>query len=113
MKRSLYTVATFVKINTRRFFRDKLALFFSMGFPLIFLFVFGSLNSGDKDVSLKVALINNSDSAFAKQFVKEAKGSKILNVDKDVTSLDAAKEKMNKSEIDAAIVLPKNFGDVQ
>jgi len=77
MKRSLYTVATFVKINTRRFFRDKLALFFSMGFPLIFLFVFGSLNSGNKNVSFNVAVINQSDSSFAKEFAKSARDNKV------------------------------------
>jgi hypothetical protein len=43
MNKSFYTVATFVRINTRRFFRDKTALFFTIGFPLIFLFVFGGL----------------------------------------------------------------------
>jgi len=111
MKRSLYTVLTFVKINTRRFFRDKLALFFSIGFPLIFLFVFGSLNSGNNNVSFKVALINQSDSSFAKDFVKSAQDGKILKVNKDVTTLDQAKDKMSRSELDAAIVLPKDFGD--
>lgn len=113
MKRSLYTVLTFVKINTRRFFRDKLALFFSIGFPLIFLFVFGSLNSGSGNVSFNVAVINQSDSTFAKDFVKNSSDSKVLKVNKDVKTLDAAEDKMSRSELDAAIVLPKDFGDVQ
>jgi hypothetical protein len=113
MKRSLYTVAIFVKINTRRFFRDKLALFFSMGFPLIFLFVFGSLNSGNSNVSFKVAVINQSDSTFAKEFTKSAQDSKVLKVSKDITTINAAKDKMNKSELDAMIILPKEFGDVK
>ncbi len=110
-KRSMYTVGTFVKISTRRFFRDKLAIFFTIGFPLIFLFVFGSLNSGSKDLSFNVALINESDSSFAQDFVKKAEEGKVLKVNKEVTTLDAAKEKMNRSELDAAIVLPKEFGE--
>lgn len=113
MKRSLYTVRTFVKINTRRFFRDKLALFFSMGFPLIFLFVFGSLNSGNKNVSFNVAVINESNSSFAQQFVKDADKSSVLKVDTTITTLDAAKDKMSRSELDAAIVLPQDFGTVK
>lgn len=113
MNRSLYTVRTFVKISTKRFFRDKLALFFSIGFPLIFLFVFGSLNSGNNEVSFKVALINESATSFAKDFAGQVKDSKILKVNQDITSLDAAKEKMNRSELDAAIVLPKEFGEVR
>lgn len=110
MKRSLFTVRTFVKINTKRFFRDKLALFFGIGFPLIFLFVFGSLNSGSGNVSFKVALINQSDTSFAKDFAKQTADSKVLKVSKDVKTLDQAKDKMSRSELDAAIVLPKEFG---
>jgi len=114
MNRSLFTVMTFVKINTRRFFRDKLAIFFTVGFPLIFLFVFGGLNSGDKDISFNVALINHSDSSFAKEFVKSADGKKsVLSVNKEVTTLEQAKARMSRSELDAAIVLPKDFGAVQ
>lgn len=113
MKRSLYTVATFVRINTRRFFRDRVALFFSIGFPLIFLFVFGALNSGGHDVSFKVAVINDSNTVFARNFAKQLASSSILKVDKSVTTVAAATDKMSRSELDAAIVLPKQFGDVQ
>lgn len=113
MKKSLFTVRTFVKINTKRFFRDRLAIFFTVIFPLIFLFVFGSINSGDKDVSFNVAVISHSESSFAKDFVKTANDSKVLKVNKDITSLDAAKEKMTQSQLDAAIVLPEDFGAVK
>lgn len=112
MNKSLYTVGVFVKINTKRFFRDKLALFFGVGFPLIFLFVFGGLNSGNNDLHFDVALINKSDSSFAKDFVKNTEKGDVLKVNKEVTTLDQAKEKMNRSELDAAIVLPENFGEV-
>lgn len=113
MQSSLYTVLTFTKISTRRFFRDRLALFFSIGFPLIFLFVFGSLNSGTNEISFNVAFINHSDSAFAKQFAEQLQDNKILKVNEEVTTLDAAKEKMSRSELDAAIVLPTDFGETK
>ncbi len=112
MNKSLYTVRTFVKINTRRFFRDKLALFFSIGFPLIFLFVFGGLNSGNSgNVSFKVAIINESVTTQAKDFVKQSADSKVLKVDQDIKDIATAKDKMTRSELDAAIVLPKEFGE--
>jgi ABC-2 type transport system permease protein len=113
MKKSLFTVGVFVKINTKRFFRDKLALFFGVGFPLIFLFVFGGLNSGSGDVSFNVALINQSNTTFSKDFVKQTQDSKVFKVDKDVTTLDGAKDKMTRSELDAAIILPEDFGSVK
>lgn len=113
MNRSLYTVLTFTRINARRFFRDRLAIFFSIGFPLIFLFVFGSLNSGSGEISFNVALINQSDSSFSKEFSGQIKNSEILKVDETITSLDAAREKMNRSELDAVIILPQDFGKAQ
>lgn len=112
MNRSLYTILTFVKINTRRFFRDRVALFFTIGFPLIFLFVFGGLNSGGGDVSFSVAVINRADNEFAGQFVDQLRSSKILKIDEEAMTLDDARDKMSRSEIDAAIVLPEAFGEV-
>ena len=113
MNKSLLTIVTFYKINTKRFFRDKLSIFFGIGFPLIFLFVFGSINSGGGDVSFNVALLNMSDSSFSKQFVDDTKNNAILKVSDDITTIEAAKEKMSRSEIDATIILPKTFGDRQ
>ncbi len=112
MKRSMYTVLTFVRINTKRFFRDRLALFFSIGFPLIFLFVFGSLNSGSGSVSFKVAVINQSNTSFSQAFVKQLDNSSVLKVSQDITTIEAAKAKMSQSQLDAAIVLPSGFGAV-
>jgi ABC-2 type transport system permease protein len=111
--KSLQTVWTFARINTKRFFRDKMAIFFSIGFPLIFLFVLGSLYSNNNSLSFNVAVISKSDSAFSKEFVKGLSESKILKVDKDITTLDAAKEKMSHSELDVAIILPSDFGSIK
>ena len=113
LRKQLYTVGVFAKSSTRRFFRDRVALFFTVIFPLIFLFVFGSLNNGSGNVSFNVAIINHSKSQFAADFVKQSQDSKILKVHKEVTTLDIAKDKMSRSELDATIVLPENFGAVQ
>jgi len=112
MKKSLYTITTFARLNAKRFFRDKLAIFFTIVFPLMFLFVFGALTKNNGSVSFNVAVINQSSSSYAKNFVDQAKTSKILKVDKKTTSLDQATEKMKRSQLDATIVLPNGFGDV-
>lgn len=109
----LYTVWAFFTVNLKRLFRDRLALFFTFLFPLIFLFVFGGLNSGNKSVSFNVAVINESKSLFAKQFTTQLSKQKALKVDKTVTSFSAADEKMSRGELDATIELPANFGAVQ
>lgn len=111
--KSLLPVRVFGKIAIRRAFRDKTAMFFLFMFPLIFLFVFGGIFGKDKDVSFRVAFINQSDSTFAKDFANQAKQQKVLKIDDEATTLDRAKEKMNRGQLDAAIILPADFGAVQ
>lgn len=113
MNKSLFTVWTFVRINTKRYFRDQLAIFFTIIFPLVFLFIFGSFNSGNNNVSFRVALLNKSDSSFAKSFVESAEKSGVFKINEEVKDLDKAKDLMSKSQIDAAIVLPEDFGTVK
>lgn len=112
LRQKLFTVWVFFKINLIRLFRDRMALFFTFLFPLIFLFVFGSL-SNNSDVTLRVAIINRSDSAFSKQFVKNADKQKILKVDEEVDNFSQANEKMGRGELDATIELPRGFGEVK
>jgi ABC-2 type transport system permease protein len=113
LKQQLYTVLVFTKLSTRRFFRDRLAQFFSIIFPLIFLFVFGSFSSGNKNVNFNVALLDQSHSAFATRFAGQLKQSSTFKVDKSTTTLSAAEDKMSKSQIDGIIILPSNFGTVR
>jgi hypothetical protein len=112
-KQKIYTVWVFFLVNIKRLFRDRLALFFTFLFPLIFLFVFGGLNSHGGEVSFNVAIINKSDSEFSKNFVKQLSKQKVLKVDKDITTFKAANEKMSRSELDATIELPEDFGIVK
>lgn len=113
-QRKLYTVWVMFNINFRRVFRDKTALFFTFMFPLIFLFVFGGIFGHHQSVSFNVAIINHSNSSFARQFVSQAesKDQTMLKVDKSLTTMSAANEKMSRGEIDATIELPADFGTV-
>lgn len=105
-------VFTFARIDIKRLFRDKVGIFFVFIFPLIFLFVFGGLFGGDNNVSFKVALLNQSNSEFATQFIADVKDTEAIKIDEKVTTLEQAKEKMNRGEIEATIILPPNFGEV-
>lgn len=95
----------------RRFWRDKTALFFTFLFPLIFLFVFGSIFN-KTDISFKIAVFNYSKSSFAEGFVESAKKDNAFKIQRDITNLDDAKKKMSRGEIDSIIELPKEFGEV-
>lgn len=112
MNKSLYTVLVFTRLNTRRFFRDKLAIFFGILFPLIFLFVFGGISGGNNAPSFKVAVINQSDSQFSKQFVRDLGKSDVIKIDEAIKTESQATDRMGKGQLDATITLPKDFGQV-
>lgn len=100
------------KAHFRRFFRDKTSLFFTFLFPLIFLFIFGSIFRGN-NLSFKIALFNNSETEFAKHFEENARADEdsVLKI-QDEMSWEEAREKMKRSQIDAIIELPANFGEI-
>jgi ABC-2 type transport system permease protein len=97
----------------RRFLRDPVYLFFIFAFPLIFLFIFGTIFGGNNETRFKIALFNDSDSAFAQTFAREIREAKDSSFDiKDAENLDDAKEKMALGELDSIIELPAGFGEM-
>lgn len=97
----------------KRFFRDPVALFFTFLFPLLFLFVFGSIFRGSDGLSFDVGLINHSETEFAEEFAKAVSDDEsIIKVNEDVTSLDDGKELMGRGQIDSVIELPEDFGAI-
>jgi ABC-2 type transport system permease protein len=124
-RKKLIPITTYAKIDTKRLFRDKVAIFFVFVFPLIFLIIFGSIFNGDGNVSFRVAVLNEANNEFANQFVENVfpseeakkqdaeKAKSVFEVDDEVTSLDQAKEKMNRGQLEATIVLPEGFGEVK
>lgn len=113
LKKQLFTVRVFTRLNTRRFFRDRLALFFGILFPLIFLSVFGFIYRGSGSPTFSVALLNESKTPFAKQFATQLEKSKTFKVSKDVKTMSDAKERMTRSQLDGTLVLPPGFGEIK
>jgi ABC-2 type transport system permease protein len=95
---------------TKRFVRDPVALFFTFLFPLLSLLVFGSLFRSS-DVNFNIAFFNHSDTQFAGEFAEDITSSKVFKVKENIASLNDAKERMGRGEIDSIIELPGNFGE--
>jgi ABC-2 type transport system permease protein len=111
-KKNLLPIFTFVRVDIKRLFRDKVAIFFVFIFPLIFLIIFGSIFNGDNNVSFRVGLLNQSDSEYSQEFVNSLGEIEVFNIDEEITNIEQAREKMNRGQLDATIILPNGFGDV-
>ncbi len=113
LKRQFLPVTTFARIDIKRLFRDKVAIFFVFVFPLIFLIIFGAIFGKDRSVNFRIALINESQSSFSTEFTDQLKKNAVFKVDDKISNLDQAKQKMNRGQLDATVILPKTFGEVQ
>lgn len=111
MNRHIRPMFSYASTLIRRFFRDPVAMFFTILFPLLFLIIFGSIFGNRSSVTFEVAIIDQAQTSFSKQFVENAKKDKTFKVDNS-TSKQQALEKMSKSSLDSVIVLPKEFGEV-
>src|SRR6478735_8204513 len=113
LQKALLPVLVFAKIDIRRLFRDKIAIFFTFLFPLIFLFIFGGIFGQDSSVSFNVALIDKADSSFSKDFTEKIQKGDVIKINEDLTTREEAETAMERSQIDAILVLPESFGQVQ
>lgn len=109
LKRYIGAIIGLTKAYLKRFRRDKVALFFTVLFPLIFLFVFGSIFKSS-NASFGIAIINNSTSDFSTQFISNISENPLIKVNENIVDVETAKEKMGRSEIDSFIQLPESFG---
>lgn len=110
MKQYFQAVVGLYRAYQLRFYRDKVAMFFTYLFPLIFLLIFGSIFT-NSDPRFKIAILNQSDSQVAVQFVEQVQSNDTFTIDETITNLDTAKERMTRGELDSVIVLPDAFGE--
>ena len=111
--RNIQTIWAMTRAFTVRYFRDKVALFFTLLFPIIFLFVFGTIFNGGGGPDFNVSVINKSETAFAAEFVNNLDETELFTVDADNPDFAASEEKIGRGELDAIIELPEDFGVVQ
>ena len=98
----------FIICRMRMFTRDKLALFWTILFPLLFVFVFCGILGRSTEFKLNVALITQDSGPMVDQFIQSLKKGKIFKI-REGLSLKEARNKVEKGEIDAVLVIPKNF----
>lgn len=102
-----------VKAGLKRFSRDRMALFFTFLFPLIFLLVFGSIFN-NQSTSFDIAIINHSSSDLAHTFIEAINkdSSKTLRI-KTVASFAEAQDKLRRSNLNGILELDADFGSNQ
>ncbi|WP_251357848.1 ABC transporter permease [Kangiella sp. TOML190] len=107
----LKPIVALMKKDIKLLFKDKMAVFFTFVFPLIFAFFFGSIFSGSGTTSkgMKIAVADLDQSENSAAFVQELKDADEFRV--ELLAEAAARESVRKGKKVAFIILPQGFGE--
>ncbi len=106
------TTFLFAKTQLQRVSRDIVTLIVLFSIPALLLVLFGAFTTNTDNISLRVAIVNESSSAFAGEFEKQLDTVKILKQPEETMNRVQAEEKIKAGELDAAVVLPNTFGAI-
>lgn len=104
----LTKVMALAKANMKRFWRDPVAMFFTIAFPLMFLVIFGFIFNGEASFNASVGLINNSDTELANQVEERIQTSESFTVETFETPQERD-DALTRSQIQAVIVIDEEF----
>ena len=93
-------------------FRDKMGAFFIIVFPVLMGLFFGLImggNSGGNSAAMKIAVVDQDDSAISKKFIDSLKANKSIEL--EMLEIESAKESARKGSRVGMIVVPKGFGE--
>ncbi len=111
MRNAWRIIYVFALINTKRFFRNRVAIFFGVLFPLIILFVIGGIFGGGGNASFTTALITQSSTTPATAIATRIERKPdVFKLSKTVRTFAEARSAMAKGTLDATIVVPAGFG---
>lgn len=113
MLHSLKTTWLFAKTQLKRNFRDPITTIVLFGIPVLLVLVFGSLTRNADNISVRVAIVNNSNTQFSQDFEKSLKDIKALKLPDKQLTLDQARDEMNNDALDGIIELPEGFGTLE
>ncbi|MYB40149.1 ABC transporter permease [Candidatus Saccharibacteria bacterium] len=106
---NLGAIWAMTKAFTKAFFRNKVALFFTFLFPLVFLVVFGFIFGRDSTPNFEIGLINNSETELGRGFQEYAEATGIISFQTE-GDREGFETKLGRGEVDALIILPEDFG---
>lgn len=95
--------------NIKSYVRDRAALFWTLAFPLIFIFMFGFIFQGGGGGGLTLGWVDQDTSPASAQLREAFTASGAVKLVE--TTEDDARAKMSRGDVDAVIVVPKGYGE--
>jgi ABC-2 type transport system permease protein len=94
---------TFLKI----FVRDRQAMFFSLFFPLVFMFAFGFMGSQEPE-PVRMGVVNHANSPLAEEFIGLLHANPLFEV--DTGNEEQLRTELVEGDRELVLVIPRGFG---
>jgi ABC-2 type transport system permease protein len=98
------------KRNLKETYRDPLAMGFLLGFPLVFMLLFGAIFSGDDASNFAIGVIDEDNTMLSQAFVNEALAEVPAFEVSTYDDADTALKDLTFGDLNAYIVIPAGFG---
>jgi ABC-2 type transport system permease protein len=104
MQKIIYFAKVMLKIHSR----DRQAIFFSVFFPLVFMFVISFASGNDPD-PIELGIVNNANNALATEFIAALEGSQLFTV--TLADESVLRDELAAGEKSVVLILPDDFRD--
>ncbi|MEK6220918.1 MAG: ABC transporter permease [Chloroflexota bacterium] len=94
--------------NVKEFFRDRMAVFWTLAFPITFIFLFGTIFSGiEGNLSFDIGVVNKDNNQAGKELIEVFKSLEFFEVTQgEKSDLIAA---LKESDFDIVMLIPIGF----
>ena len=98
------TVLSLYVASVREFVRNRMTVFWTLAFPVLFIFLFGLIYSGNNSVNYTVGLVDQDNTSLSQGLIQAFKSYKPLTI--KMGSLNSEQSALKKGDVDMIIVIP-------
>lgn len=108
MDKRMYKMLKFAKVMLKIHSRDRQAIFFSLFFPLMFMFIISFASGGDPE-PIELGIVNNAENELATNFIASLDVTLLFNI--TIGKEADLREQLIAGEKAVVLILPDNFQD--
>src|SRR5215467_1133316 len=101
---AMSTIFSLYRAAMKEFFRDRMATFWTLAFPILFIILFGAIFSGGGSPTYSVGLVNQDNGPVSIALAGTFKSIKALSVKSG--DLSTQMDNLKKGQLDMVVVLP-------
>jgi ABC-2 type transport system permease protein len=98
----------FARVMLKIHMRDRQAIFFSLFFPLVFMFIISFASGGDPE-PIELGIVNRANNEMAANFIATLESTLLFNI--TVGEEAGLREELNAGDKAVVLILPENFVD--